>query len=80
MSTRITQSLDDGRTEFKKQEAAFSTSSAHARETDPSCGMLVDPNQASTVKLEMRGLKYYFCSAQCKHLFEDDPEEFIAAT
>ncbi len=80
MSTRITQSFDEGRTHFKEQEPAFSANSSSARATDPACGMLVDPNQATTVKLEMRGLKYYFCSAQCKHLFEDDPEEFIAST
>jgi uncharacterized membrane protein YraQ (UPF0718 family)/YHS domain-containing protein len=40
--------------------------------TDPVCGMKVD--RARAVTIEFGGEMHYFCSAQCLHAFEIDPE------
>jgi len=45
---------------------------------DPVCGKSVDPDQASC-KSEHRGQTYYFCSLQCKQLFDAEPREYITA-
>ena len=42
---------------------------------DPVCGKSVDPDQASC-KIEHRGQTYYFCSLQCKQLFDAEPSEY----
>ena len=47
--------------------------------TDPVCGMVVDPKHAvATSKYE--GLTYYFCSWECKRIFDRAPKEVIAAS
>jgi P-type Cu+ transporter len=45
---------------------------------DPVCGKSVDPDQASC-KSEHRGQTYYFCSLQCKQLFDAEPREYTAS-
>ena len=43
--------------------------------TDPVCGMKVD--RAKAVTKEFGGLTYYFCSDQCLHAFEANPEPYL---
>ncbi len=45
---------------------------------DPVFGKSVDPDQASC-KSEHRGQTYYFCSLQCKQLFDAEPRAYIAS-
>ena len=40
----------------------------------PVCQMEVDPRTA-VGKTEFRGETYYFCSSECKGIFEDAPEK-----
>lgn len=42
---------------------------------DPVCGMSVDPATAPA-RAEYQGQKFYFCSAQCKTRFQNDPEKY----
>lgn len=46
--------------------------------TDPVCQTEVDE---STVKFTSRqnGEDYYFCSLECKEVFDDNPEEYTVA-
>ncbi len=44
---------------------------------DPVCGMRVNEETAGA-KAIYREHIYYFCSALCKHLFEREPEKYIA--
>ena len=44
-------------------------------ETDPVCGMGVDPQKAGK-KSEYKGQRYYFCSDQCKGKFDRNPEQY----
>ena len=87
MSTRVTQSLDDGRTTFRAPEPGESPQAAlptegqgKAQVIDPVCGMDVDPAAPNVVKSERGGTTFYFCSQACRDRFESSPEEFIAAT
>jgi P-type Cu+ transporter len=52
--------------------------SGAAKEKDPVCGMMVDPQRAAA-KREYGGKTYYFCSARCGERFEKEPEKFLAA-
>ena len=45
-------------------------------ETDPVCGMTVDPRQAAGT-VEHRGRTYYFCSVSCAQKFRADPERYL---
>ncbi|HYJ91287.1 MAG TPA: YHS domain-containing protein [Pyrinomonadaceae bacterium] len=45
-------------------------------ESDPVCGMDVDPAKAPARSM-FEGRTYYFCSKSCKMLFDDEPERFI---
>ena len=45
-------------------------------EKDPVCGMMVEPD-AAAAKAEYDGKTYYFCSADCKEEFEEDPKSYI---
>ena len=47
-------------------------------EKDPICGMQVDPTKAAG-KSEPLGRTYYFCSASCKHKFDQNPEKYARA-
>lgn len=46
-------------------------------ETDPVCGMAVDPEQTAH-HVEHEGHAHYFCSAGCKAKFAADPEHYLA--
>jgi YHS domain-containing protein len=45
--------------------------------TDPVCGMEVHEARAAATSL-YQGVTYYFCSAACHGLFEDNPESYLA--
>lgn len=46
------------------------------RVTDPICGMEINPTEAAAT-CTFIGVTYYFCSAECHHLFERAPERHI---
>jgi YHS domain-containing protein len=46
-------------------------------EIDVVCGMEVDPTDAPA-QSEHDGKIFYFCSEDCLHEFEDDPETYTA--
>ena len=46
-------------------------------EIDVVCGMEVDPTDAPG-QSEHEGKVYYFCSEECLHEFEDDPDTYTA--
>lgn len=45
-------------------------------ETDPVCGMQVDPETAAG-QAEYEGQTYYFCSPGCQQAFEQNPESYV---
>jgi Cu+-exporting ATPase len=42
---------------------------------DPVCGMNVDEENA--LKATFRGREYFFCSEECQHRFESDPDRYV---
>jgi P-type Cu+ transporter len=50
---------------------------ANAAETDPVCGMRVDP-QTTQHRHSFEGRTYYFCSAGCNTKFAADPAKYLA--
>ncbi|MEO8097588.1 MAG: YHS domain-containing protein [Acidobacteriota bacterium] len=44
-------------------------------ETDPVCGMKIDPSQAASTS-EYAGKTSHFCSAGCKAKFDENPWQF----
>jgi Cu+-exporting ATPase len=44
--------------------------------TDPVCGMEFDSSQAEA-QSQYQGDAYYFCSEECKRLFDENPTEYI---
>lgn len=47
------------------------------KETDPICGMQVDPEKAAGQSV-YQGRTYYFCSPGCKKKFDEDPARHAA--
>jgi len=43
---------------------------------DPVCQMEVEVEGAKYVS-ELKGEKYYFCSAGCQHEFEENPSQYV---
>jgi Cu+-exporting ATPase len=43
---------------------------------DPVCGMRVDEESAE-FQTQFAGKKYYFCSADCREEFEDQPADYV---
>lgn len=43
---------------------------------DPVCGMKLDSTQAQFAS-DYEGMRYYFCSENCKHRFDHDPEAYL---
>jgi P-type Cu+ transporter len=43
---------------------------------DPVCGMKLDSAKASFTS-DYEGMRYYFCSDKCKHLFDHDPQAYL---
>jgi YHS domain-containing protein len=48
-------------------------------ETDPVCGMEVDPEQAHDLGLEAEyaGRRYIFCSVTCRDSFKNAPARYV---
>lgn len=44
--------------------------------TDPVCGMQIDSSQAAA-QTTYEGRAYFFCSEECRRLFEENPKEFV---
>ncbi len=47
-----------------------------AMQTDPVCSMQIDDQNASE-KSQHQGTTYYFCSADCKRKFDQQPEQYV---
>ncbi len=45
-------------------------------ETDPVCGMKVNPANAAA-KSVYKGQTYYFCSPGCKKAFDKEPQKYV---
>lgn len=43
---------------------------------DPVCGMKIDADSAVATS-EYKGKTYYFCSADCKEEFDEDPDSYV---
>ena len=56
---------------------AGSGSTSDRLEIDPVCRMAVSIARADSTK-KRRGLTYYFCSAECRHRFDQDPRRYVA--
>lgn len=46
-------------------------------EIDPVCRMAVARERANSMR-KRRGIRYYFCSAECRRRFDQDPRRYIA--
>lgn len=46
-------------------------------QTDPVCGMQVEPANAAG-QSNYEGQTYYFCSSGCKQKFDQDPSQFVS--
>lgn len=47
--------------------------------TDPVCGMVVDPHSAAA-KSDFQGTTYFFCSDECRRMFEANPTRHAGPT
>jgi Cu+-exporting ATPase len=45
---------------------------------DPVCGMEIESSQAPA-QSEYNGTAYYFCSVECRALFEQNPGDYISS-
>jgi YHS domain-containing protein len=52
-------------------------SAASELEIDPVCRMAVARDRADSMR-KRRGSVYYFCSAECRRQFDEDPRRYIA--
>ena len=43
---------------------------------DPVCGMKLDSSQAQA-QSKYKGEDFFFCSAECKRLFDANPESYL---
>jgi len=46
-------------------------------DVDPVCRMAVARDRADSIK-KRRGIAYYFCSAECRRQFDEDPRRYVA--
>src|SRR3989304_6031663 len=60
-------------TDLKSVPMGAGAASVHETAKDPICGMVVDKNRS--LKKEMAGRMYYFCSEGCLRTFEAPEEE-----
>jgi Cu+-exporting ATPase len=42
---------------------------------EPVCGMMID-DQSAEVRSTYQGNTFYFCSTECKEMFDDDPARY----
>ena len=53
------------------------TAVAPAEVLDPVCGMTISPDDA-VGHADYKGQTYYFCSANCKRQFDQDPQRYAS--
>ncbi len=63
-------------TDGQDAKAPADSPAAAKAQTDPVCGMDVEPAHAAG-KSEYKGKTYYFCSAGCKEKFDGNPVAFL---
>jgi|1185.fasta_scaffold566501_2 YHS domain-containing protein len=68
--SRVTGSLDDGRVSFGDREEVELASAV-----DPVCGMEMKRADAASA-IDYHGTVYFFCSAECRAAFEDEPQRY----
>ncbi len=68
--------LLDSESRMKLMSSGNSPASA-ARVKDPVCGMNIDPDAPTTVKLQEGGKTYYFCSDKCKKDFGANRANYV---
>ncbi len=61
-----------------KVEQPATNSNATAKQTDPVCGMAVQPGDAKAT-IEHEGRQYYFCHPGCLKQFIADPDKYVIA-
>jgi len=61
-----------------KPAMSFSVLPEPAKQKDPVCGMMVDPQKAAG-KAVHDGKTYYFCSPRCAERFANDAEKFLSS-
>jgi YHS domain-containing protein len=49
-----------------------------AMQIDPVCGMQVD-DRTALAKSQYQGTNYFFCCDDCKHQFDQQPEQYVGA-
>jgi YHS domain-containing protein len=77
--------LEDGGARYFKHvpelvpvyRVADRSTGAGALEIDPVCRMAVARDRADS-KRKRRAITYYFCSADCRRLFDEDPRRYVA--
>jgi YHS domain-containing protein len=47
-----------------------------ANPVDPVCGMELTPGQIEA-QTRYQGKAYYFCSEECRRIFEEDAEQYV---
>lgn len=62
----------------RAQEQEHNMSETSSKETDPVCGMTVDPTTAAA-SVEHQGRRYYFCGEGCAVAFRADPGKYVNA-
>jgi P-type Cu+ transporter len=44
--------------------------------TDPVCGKKLDSSKVALIS-DYEGMRYYFCSEECKHRFDHNPRMYL---
>jgi membrane fusion protein, copper/silver efflux system len=64
--------------ESRMRTAALGTAATTSEKVkDPVCGMSVDPNGKTTIKKNIGGKTWYFCSDDCRKSFEENPAKYV---
>jgi YHS domain-containing protein len=71
-----TASFDDGRVTTYRDDDEQAKADTDTRAVDPVCGMEVSTANSEVEPLEHDGQEYYFCSEDCRELFEEEPDKF----
>ena len=66
----------ESRLTVPQEAAAPAVPQPTGSETDPVCGMNVDPKAPGAIKTQVGGKTYYFCSPKCKKDFEASPGKY----
>lgn len=70
------QPVGTGLISLGKKKSLPMTGSVSPGNTDPVCGMTVEPSSAAG-SYEYRGKMYYFCATHCLSKFREDPEYYL---